>query len=40
MNIRYRIIPQDDGTYSIAIGEGKSDPYIVPGFKSEVKAEI
>jgi len=40
MKIYYRIIPQDDGTYSIEVREGASDPYMVPGFKSEVLAEI
>jgi hypothetical protein len=39
MKIRYRIIPQDDSTYSIEVTEGASDPYMVPGFKSEAEAE-
>jgi hypothetical protein len=38
MKIRYRIISQDDGAYSIEVREGASNPYIVPGFKSEAEA--
>jgi hypothetical protein len=40
VKIRYRIIPQEDRTYSIEVKEAESDPYTVPGFKSEAEAEI
>ena len=40
MKISYRIIPQDDRTYSVEIREGGGTPYLVSGFKSEAEAQI
>ncbi len=40
MKIRYRIIPQEDRTYSVEVSEARGVPYTVPGFKSEAEAQI
>ena len=39
MKIQYRVIPQDDGTFSIEVAEARGQPYMVPGFKTEMSAE-
>ena len=39
MKIRYRVIPQEDGTYSIEVAEARGQPYMVPGFKTAMSAE-
>ena len=39
VKIRYRIIPQEDGSYAIEVAGARGQPYTVPGFKTEMSAE-
>ena len=38
--VRYRIIRQDDRTYTLEVTEAWGSPYTLPGFKTEKQAEV